>query len=88
MFVIADSTRNSTCLIVLEAVFESNIRPSGRTCNQKSGWIYSTFPFTLTNNVNYGLILHKPVELIWFYHVSCSFLIRIGCNMVIFTDIF
>ena len=63
-------------------------RPSGRTCNPKSEWIYSIFTFTLPNNANYGLILHKHVELIWFYYASCSFLIKIGCNMVIFTDIF
>ena len=39
------------------------------------------------DNANYGLILHKHVELIWFYYVSCLLLIKIGSNMVIFTDI-
>ena len=62
--------------------------PSGRTCNQQSKYIYSIFTFTSPNNANYSLILHKHVELICFFYVSCSLPIKIGCNMVIFTDIF
>ena len=65
-----------------------SISASRRTCNQKSKWIYSICTFTLPNNAQYALILHNHVELIWFYNVTCSFLKKIGCNMVIFTNIF
>ena len=40
------------------------------------------------NSANYGLMLHKHMELNWFYYVSCAFIIKTGCNMVIFTDFF